>query len=425
MYANPSVVMKKPVLLLACAIIAITSNAQIGIGTTSPNTTLDVRGSLAVNSRSFATTSESVSSTDYTLLFTGNAAATLTLPDATGCTGRLIHIKNTNSGTVPTLTIATTASQTIDGSSTWLLDDPNESINVVSDGANWLIMASGSGTSWTQGGNSVSSEKKLGTIDAYALPFITDNTERMRISETGNVGIGSSDFDATAPEKLLIDAGNTSSYNLIGAYGNRAGYLQFNIQNTNTGGSASTDIVATADNGTETTNYVDLGINGGGYNNASNILSGPNNGYLYSAGRNFIVGNSSASYDLIFFTGGIASSNERMRILSGGNVGINTTAPNSTFEVNGSVGNAITTTNNNITLGSGHYTVILTGGSPSVTLPAPASGNTRRIYIIVNQTSGARTISTYKSFSGSDATTIAANSSMTIQSDGTNWYRIQ
>ena len=361
--------MKKPVLLLACAIIAITSNAQIGIGTTSPNTTLDVRGSLAVNSRSFATTSESVSSTDYTLLFTGNAAATLTLPDATGCTGRLIHIKNTNSGTVPTLTIATTASQTIDGSSTWLLDDPNESINVVSDGANWLIMASGSGTSWTQGGNSVSSEKKLGTIDAYALPFITDNTERMRISETGNVGIGSSDFDATAPEKLLIDAGNTSSYNLIGAYGNRAGYLQFNIQNTNTGGSASTDIVATADNGTETTNYVDLGINGGGYNNASNILSGPNNGYLYSAGRNFIVGNSSASYDLIFFTGGIASSNERMRILSGGNVGINTTAPNSTFEVNGSVGNAITTTNNNITLGSGHYTVILTGGSPSVTLP--------------------------------------------------------
>lgn len=417
--------MKKPVLLLACAIIAITSNAQIGIGTTSPNTTLDVRGSLAVNSRSFATTSESVSSTDYTLLFTGNAAATLTLPDATGCTGRLIHIKNTNSGTVPTLTIATTASQTIDGSSTWLLDDPNESINVVSDGANWLIMASGSGTSWTQGGNSVSSEKKLGTIDAYALPFITDNTERMRISETGNVGIGSSDFDATAPEKLLIDAGNTSSYNLIGAYGNRAGYLQFNIQNTNTGGSASTDIVATADNGTETTNYVDLGINGGGYNNASNILSGPNNGYLYSAGRNFIVGNSSASYDLIFFTGGIASSNERMRILSGGNVGINTTAPNSTFEVNGSVGNAITTTNNNITLGSGHYTVILTGGSPSVTLPAPASGNTRRIYIIVNQTSGARTISTYKSFSGSDATTIAANSSMTIQSDGTNWYRIQ
>ena len=417
--------MKKPVLLLACAIIAITSNAQIGIGTTSPNTTLDVRGSLAVNSRSFATTSESVSSTDYTLLFTGNAAATLTLPDATGCTGRLIHIKNTNSGTVPTLTIATTASQTIDGSSTWLLDDPNESINVVSDGANWLIMASGSGTSWTQGGNSVSSEKKLGTIDAYALPFITDNTERMRISETGNVGIGSSDFDATAPEKLLIDAGNTSSYNLIGAYGNRAGYLQFNIQNTNTGGSASTDIVATADNGTETTNYVDLGINGGGYNNASNILSGPNNGYLYSAGRNFIVGNSSASYDLIFFTGGIASSNERMRILSGGNVGINTTAPNSTFEVNGSVGNAITTTNNNITLGSGHYTVILTGGSPSVTLPAAASGNTRRIYIIVNQTSGARTISTYKSFSGSDATTIAANSSMTIQSDGTNWYRIQ
>jgi hypothetical protein len=124
--------MKKPIILLACAIISIGLKAQIGIGTTTPTTTLDVRGSLAVNTRSFSTTSESVGTTDYTLLFTGTSACTLTLPDATLFTGRLIHIKNTKTGTVPVLTIAT-LSQTIDGASTWLLDDPNESINVVSD----------------------------------------------------------------------------------------------------------------------------------------------------------------------------------------------------------------------------------------------------------------------------------------------------
>jgi len=31
----------------------------------------------------------------------------------------------------------------------------------------------------------------------------------------------------------------------------------------------------------------------------------------------------------------------------------------------------------------------------------------------------------YKDFSGGNATTIVANSSITIQSDGTNWYRIR
>src|SRR3569833_2219156 len=132
--------MKQIRITLLAVLSAFYSFAQVGIGTTSPNTTLDVRGSFAANSRSFSTTSESVQSTDFALLFTGNSACTLTLPDATGCIGRIIHVKNTKTGTVPVLTVVTTASQTIDGQSTWLLDDPNESVNVVSNGTNWLIM---------------------------------------------------------------------------------------------------------------------------------------------------------------------------------------------------------------------------------------------------------------------------------------------
>lgn len=38
-------------------------------------------------------------------------------------------------------------------------------------------------------------------------------------------------------------------------------YLQLNIQNRSAGNSASSDVVATADNGNESVNYVDLGIN--------------------------------------------------------------------------------------------------------------------------------------------------------------------
>jgi hypothetical protein len=114
-----------------------------------------------------------------------------------------------------------------------------------------------------------------------------------------------------------------------------------------------------------------------------------------------------------------------MRISGTGNVGIGTNSPNSTLEVNGSMAQAITATSSNITLNETHATVILNNGStPSVTLPAAAAGNARRTYIIVNQSNGARTISSYRDFTNSAATTIAANSSITIQSDGSNWYRI-
>jgi hypothetical protein len=452
--------MKNPIILFLCTICAIATNAQVGIGTTSPNTTLDVRGSIAINSRSFSTTSESVAATDYTLLFTGTSACTLTLPDATLFPGRLIHIKNTKTGTVPILTISTTSSQTIDGALTYLLDDPNEAVNVISDGANWRIMGqslpSGSGTSWTQGGNTVTSIKKLGTIDNYDLPFITNNTERMRlntsgflglgttnplgrihavsessesgddyifddygtttqgifirkargtvaspsnlqsgdlisylrfsgryngtlgyavgsgidayymgngtldstdlrfftsggermrINHRGNVGIGTSSFSSINPEKLLVDAG-TSTNTVIYSKGNVDDYLQFNIQNLNNGNSASSDIVATANNGTSGTVYVDLGINSQGYANSStNILNGSNTAYLYSSAAAFYIGNGATDEDLIFFTNDGAMSTvsangtKRMTIKGSGEVivGSGNTVGSNLLTVGGSI----------------------------------------------------------------------------------------
>ena len=54
--------------------------------------------------------------------------------------------------------------------------------------------------------------------------------------------------------------------------------------------------------------------------------------------------------------------------------------------MNGSAGFAIITTSSNLTLNSTHHTVIINSGTPTISLPAAASSNSRRIYIIVNQT---------------------------------------
>ncbi len=319
--------MKKLLLSVMALVSAVLVSAQVGVGTTTPNSTLDVRGSVSTNYRSF-TANTAASSTDNLLVFTGTSAATLTLPTAVGCDGRVYVIKNASTtGPVPVLTVATTSSQTIDGIASWVLDESYETVTVISNGANWNISAqslsAGSGTNWTQGGNSLASIRNLGTISNHSLPFITNNTEKMRLTNSGSLGIGTSSFNGTNPEKLLVDAGTTSSVNAIVGKGSIDSYLQLNIQNNSAGTNSSSDVVATANNGSETTNYVDMGINGG--NNTSGIMGTANDAYLYNVGQNLLIGTGTAAKSLVFMTGGTTqSTNERMRIDGNGKVGIGT-----------------------------------------------------------------------------------------------------
>jgi len=205
----------------------------------------------------------------------------------------------------------------------------------------WVLLSASSGTNWSLAGNSGtnSSSSFLGTTDNTSFKMRTNNTQRILVDSLGNVAVGAAPtFTAGVErEKFLVDAGSSSnpntSYNVIDGKGYIDNYLQLNIQNRSATGNASSDLVASNDAATESVNYVDLGINSSGYT-GTGVVGGASNGYLYSTGNDFAIGNGTAGKNLILFTGGVGA-NERMRITGTGNVGIATTTPAAVLDVSG------------------------------------------------------------------------------------------
>jgi hypothetical protein len=121
--------------------------------------------------------------------------------------------------------------------------------------------------------------------------FITDTTlatSSLYQSGSGTVIINQDNATSANPEALYVWQPSDTSFNVISGKGNLNNYLQLNISNTNQGTNASSDVVATANNGNENINYIDMGINS---QNFAGYLGGPNDSYLYSTGRNMWIGN--------------------------------------------------------------------------------------------------------------------------------------
>ncbi len=112
-----------------------TNAVNVGIGTTSPGSTLTVNGGLTLK-RYAASSNYTATASDYIIAAT-SAGLTITLPDATSFdAGRMYIIKaEYTSGT--SITLATTSSQTIDGSSTLPKVSQSSCIRLYSDGKNW------------------------------------------------------------------------------------------------------------------------------------------------------------------------------------------------------------------------------------------------------------------------------------------------
>ena len=145
----------------------------------------------------------------------------------------------------------------------------------------------------------------IGGNATYIPYFNTDTTlanSAMYQIGSESIAINETNITTANPEALYVFQTNPTSFNVITGKGNLNNYLQLNIQNTNQGISASSDVVATANNGNEESMYVNMGINS---ENFTGPLGGSNDAYVYSVANNFHIGNAStSSQHLGFFVGG-------------------------------------------------------------------------------------------------------------------------
>ncbi len=153
-----------------------------------------------------------------------------------------------------------------------------------------------------------------------AMVWATAGSERIRLTNGGLVGIGMAGGSPT----IQLEVHSNASSVILGT-GTTNNFLQINMKNTNAGTTASSDLVATSDNGSDTTHYVDLGINSSVNSDASYTLFGAGDAYCYSQDSNLWIGTAGAKV-LGFFIGGTLTANEVARFDTNRSFLINTTS---------------------------------------------------------------------------------------------------
>lgn len=115
----------------------------VGVKNSTPSSTLHVDGGLATGVR---TETANYTATGDDFLILGNPGVgvdiTITLPAASGATGRIYHIKKINITAADTVTIDPNGAETIDGAATVVLSTQHSGRVIQSDGSNWFVMGS-------------------------------------------------------------------------------------------------------------------------------------------------------------------------------------------------------------------------------------------------------------------------------------------
>jgi hypothetical protein len=283
--------------------VLIDTSGNVGIGTSSPNAPLEIQSNAAANAiRMRARTSD-----DYSFIQFANNAGNVVIGEIfsqrTGTSiGRLGFSTTNGAGSIERMTIS-----------------PAGNVGIGTSGPTHLVQIYGASLPELRLGDASAqiqmytntTDGVFGTVGGSPLVLRTNATERMRITSTGNVGIGTT----------------TSSYdtNKIGS-----SHRFLNVQ----AGAGSYAVGTLAGN---------QSLNGDRLGYLTFVNDNNSASYKYSAWLGAEVDGTTTNQQggrLIFSTMGDGSSAgpiERMRITQAGNVGIGNSSPTATLDVTGTL----------------------------------------------------------------------------------------
>jgi hypothetical protein len=184
--------------------------------------------------------------------------------------------------------------------------------------------------------NQIAYFDEIHSITQFVHSFIGERT----------FGLGTS-ATSSESERLMVD--NGQSFNIATFQTSRQdSYAEVNIKNFGSGSNASADLVIWNDVATDSSSYVDLGINSSNY--TGNEVGYAGDGYLYNSNNDLYVGSTAeTTHGHTHIFGGNLWQSSSINVYSDGTVGINTdkydndasTIPHSTqgfaVEISGSV----------------------------------------------------------------------------------------
>lgn len=222
--------------------ISYSSVAQVGIATTTPLSTFEVNGSFGQTITTVSTDLTLDATHNIIICNNGAVSKTITLPTALGIKGRIYTIKRSDSSTA-TITITTTALQSIDGALNMSLTQPKESISIISDGSNWNV----TGTYLPQQPlGEISYFNTIGTLVAINSSTIDGSSNMFLCNPETTLSTNSIDFISSGNGRLQYKGAISRTFKIsatISASTNSTGTFVYEFKNSNTGFLPSSRVV--------------------------------------------------------------------------------------------------------------------------------------------------------------------------------------